>query len=288
MKKLSTFFALFLMTGLCYLSAQTVPNSGFESWTNVTTISSWKSNNNSVNYIRQSTDKRSGNYAAQIVSSAADMSGSAGNISGILTLGNVNLTTQSVSGGIPISSKPTEFHGYYKYTAGNGAERMTVTVTMTKWTGSIRLTLANQTFLSVAGQNVSTYTLFSIPLTYSPTTIIPDTFNITFRSSQATSAVLGTILLIDDLAFTTATEVAEDNTFMPSMWPNPANENVFINLDGEEYDITVINMIGQTVLSSKTNSTVTSIETNSLPIGIYYVNAENNSHKYSLKLLINR
>jgi hypothetical protein len=288
MKKLSTFFGLFLMTGICYLSAQTVPNNGFESWTNVTTVNTWKSNSNSVNYIRQSTDKRSGNYAAQIVSSAADLSGSAGNISGILTLGNVNLTTQSVSGGIPISSKPTEFHGYYKYTAGNGGENMIVTVTMTKWTGSSRLTLANQTFASPVGQSITTYTLFSVPLTYNPTTITPDTFNITFRSSQASSAVLGTMLLIDDLAFTTATEVAESNTFMPSMWPNPANENVFINLNGEEYDITVINMIGQTVLLSKTNKEVTSIETSNLPIGIYYVNAENNLHKYSLKLLINR
>ncbi len=293
MKRIFTLFGLFFLAGMFFASAQTVPNGGFETWTNVNITSSWKSNNKTnltpnLNYIRQSTDKHSGTYAVEIISSAGDWSGSTGNISGLLTLGNVDINTQTVTGGIPISTKPLDLHGFYKYTAGNGAENMRVTLTITKWTGTSRITLFNGSFNSPAGQTVTTYTQFTIPITYSPPTIIPDSFNVVIKSS-AVNPVIGTRLLIDDLAFTPSTVgVEEEAVFAPSMWPNPANENVFLNLNGEEYDITVSNMIGQNVLSSKTNKEVVSIETNQLPVGIYYVNAENKAHRYTMKLLINR
>lgn len=287
MKKISTFFGLFLMIGMFYASAQTVPNSGFETWTNINTASSWKSNNNQIYYIRQSTDRHSGNYAAQVVTSAADLTGTGGNLSGILTLGVVNLTTQAVTGGVPISSKPTALTGYYKYTPGNSTDKMMVNVIMTKWTGSSRITLANAAFSSTAGQTISTYTMFTVPLTYNPNNITPDTFNITFKSSISTP-YLGAKLLVDDLAFSTSTEIDETDIFTPSMWPNPANENVFFNLDGGPYNITVNNLIGQNVIFVSTNEKSYNLNTAKLPVGLYSVVLKSKSHSYSLKLLISR
>jgi hypothetical protein len=285
MKRISTFFSLFLVAGMFAATAQTVPNAGFETWTNVNTATTWKSNNTTIYFLRQSTDKHGGTYAAEISSKA---NGSAGNLSGILTLGNVNITTQAVTGGYPIASKPTDLHGWYKYTAGNAADNMLITVTFTKWTGTSRLTLCNASFNSPVGQTIAAYTQFTIPLTYSPTTITPDSFNIVIKSSK-TTAVVGTIALVDDLAFTPATSGFEEaEVFVPAMWPNPANEMVNLNLNGEVFDITVSNVIGQSVYSTRTNNEHVVIETNQLPTGLYYVNVENKNHHYTMKLLINR
>lgn len=287
MKKIFTILSFsFLICMFSYNSmAQTIPNSGFENWTNVNAANGWKSNNTTmVFFLRQSTSSHSGTYAAEISSKA---NGSAGNLSGILTLGTINAATQTVSGGFPISSKPTDLHGFYKYTAGNGADQMTINVVMTKWSGTTRLTLANATFTSVAGQTVSAYTQFTIPLTYNPTTITPDTFNIIIKSSK-TTAVVGTIAWVDDLAFTTATGIEETSTFKPSMWPNPAKENVNFNLDGEQYNISISNIIGQTVATTKTNDKLFNLNTMDLPNGIYNVNLESKTNSYSLKLIISK
>ena len=285
MKRFSTFLSLFFIAGMFAATAQTIPNSGFENWSNVNTAGAWNSNNTTVYFLRQSTDAHSGTYAAEISTKA---NGSAGNLSGILTLGTVNITTQSVTGGRPISSKPTDLHGWYKYTAGNGSDNMVVTVTMTKWTGTSRITLCNASFNSTAGQTVSTYTQFTIPLAYSPAGFTPDTFNIVVKSSK-TTAVLNSIALVDDLAFTPATTgLKEVSSFKPDIWPNPANERIFLKLNGEEYNINIANMIGENVYSTMTRNEDLSIGVDHLPVGIYFVNVNNKEHQHTMKLLINR
>ena len=288
MKKIFTLVSCLFLTGMftVNIQAQTIPNNGFESWSGTNIATSWKSNNTAtVFFLRQSTDKHSGTYAAQILTLA---NGSAGNLSGILTLGTVNFTTpQTVTGGIPISSKPTDLHGYYKYTAGSGADNASITVTMTKWLGSSHITLASASFTTTLGTSTTTYTLFTIPITYSPNTIIPDTFNITCKSSQ-TTAVIGSILLVDDLAFTTSTGIDEPINFEPSMFPNPANDKLFLNLSGEDYNITITNMIGQPVVSASTKKKSYIVETSQLPVGLYIVNFESKSHHFTKKLLVNR
>lgn len=285
MKKIFTLVSFSLL--VCVFSfnseAQTIPNNGFETWTNVNTAGSWKSNNTTVYFLRQSTDKHGGTYAAEISSKA---NGSAGNLSGILTLGNVNTTTQAVTGGIGISSQPINLHGYYKYTAGNGAEQMTITVNMTKWTGTTRLTLFNGAFTSAAGVTVSTYTLFTIPITYSPN-IVPDTFNIIVKSSK-TTAVVGTVSLVDDLAFTSSSGIEESVFFKPSIYPNPATDKVFFDLNGEEFDINITNMIGKTVYSATTSDKSFAVETSQLPVGMYLVNVQNNTFKHTMKLMVTK
>ena len=293
MNRIFTLIGLFFLSGIFLASAQSIPNSGFETWTNVNLAANWKSNNKTnlspnLNYVRQSADMHSGSFAAEIISSAADWSGSAAIISGILTVGAVDIYTQTISGGLPINSKPTDLHGWYKYTAGNGAENMRVTVIMTKWTGTSRLTLFNGSFNSPVGQSVNTYTQFTLPITYTPSTITPDTFNIVIKSS-ANGGNVATRLLVDDLAFTPATTgVEEMSEFIPTMWPNPANEKFNLNLNGEEYNILVTNLIGQNVFNATTSNEKISVNTSNLPTGIYYVNVSNKKRHYTMKLLISR
>ena len=284
MKRISTFFGLFFIVGMLASTAQTIPNNGFETWPTINSATSWNSNNTTIFFLRQSTDKHGGTYAAEISTKA---NGSAGNLSGILTLGNVNTGTQIVTGGYPISSKPTDLHGWYKYTAGNGMDNMVITVTMTKWTGTSHITLTNASFNSTAGQTVSTYTQFTIPLTYSPAGFIPDTFNIIIKSSK-TTAVLGSIALVDDLAFTGTTGVEEVSSFMPALWPNPASDRIFLKLNGEEYNINIVNLIGKDVYSSVTRDEEVSVSTDQLPVGVYFVNVYNKERQHTMKLLINR
>jgi hypothetical protein len=285
MKKIFTLlsFSVLIFVFSFNTKAQTIPNNGFENWTNVNAANGWSSNNTTVYFLRQSTDKHGGTYAAEISSKA---NGSAGNLSGILTLGTVNTGTQVVTGGKPISSQPTDLHGYYKYTAGNSAEQMTITCTMTKWTGTTRLTLFNGAFTSPAGVTISAYTLFTIPISYTPN-IVPDTFNITVKSSK-TTAIVGTISLVDDLAFTAASGIEEAVFFEPSMYPNPAIDKVNFDLNGEQYNITICNMIGKTVFDANTNDRTFTVETGQLPVGLYLVNVQNKTHHYTMKLMVSK
>ena len=105
-----------VILGFTAVQSQTITNGTFETWTDTIHPTNWNTNNNIVNYVRQSVTRHLGNYSALLVTSAADHSGSSGDLSGILTNGTVNVNTQAVTLGRPINGKPSEFHGYYKYT----------------------------------------------------------------------------------------------------------------------------------------------------------------------------
>jgi len=267
------------------VQSQTIPNGTFESWTDTVHATSWNTNNNTVNYVRRTTDKHLGNYAALVVTTPI---GSSGDLSGILTLGTVNLSTQAVTRGKPLSGKPTEFHGYYKYTPKSGSsDNMSITLTITKWvTGTGRQTLFSNTFSSTAGATITTYQLFSMPITYSPSTAVPDSFNIIIKSS-ASSAQRGSKVWVDDLAFTSPNGIEEPVEFTPQVMPNPANENLFVKLNGEEFEISVYNLSGQRILSERTNEKFATLNISQVPQGIYIVNVIGANYRSTSKIIIN-
>ena len=72
-----------------------------------------------------------------------------------------------------------------------------------------------------------------------------------------------------------------------SIYPNPSNGIFVIELDGAgKYDVTVYNVLGQTVFSTFTNTMVTRIDLSSFDKGIYTVELKDENTIYTDKIIV--
>jgi hypothetical protein len=290
MKRKITFLlcAVFFTANL--LMAQTpVPNGNFETWTDTVTAGSWTTNNYSIggflnyNFVHRSTDAHGGTYAAQIETINIPILGDMG---GLVTLGAYDMLS-GLSGGTPITGKPTKLSGYFKYTPVNG-DTMAVIVIMTKWNGSSRDTLFYNGVMAFSA--VPAYNLFEIPITYDPPTASPDTVNIVAISSAGYAPQIGSMLYIDDLSFTYGGIGIEEVSNNPviSVFPNPSTGLVNVILSGKENTISVFNMLGEVVYHSQTSAQTNMIDLTGKPEGIYLIQIDNGSEKFLRKLIITK
>jgi hypothetical protein len=175
--------------------------------------------------------------------------------------------------------------GYFKYTPV-GADSGIVVVVLYKNTD----TLATGAF--VASTLTSTWQLFDIPLDYSTTiTGSPTTMNIVMLSS-AYNPQVGSSLKIDDLNFIyNPLNVTENKSNdMISVYPNPATENISIDLSkfNSPSSINIYNSLGELVSKSENCSNNNNISVNHLSNGVYSVEVLNNNQKSIKKLIIEK
>jgi hypothetical protein len=72
-----------------------------------------------------------------------------------------------------------------------------------------------------------------------------------------------------------------------SIYPNPSNGIFVIELDViSKYDVTVYNVLGQTVLSTSTNTMITAIDLSSFDKGIYTVELKDEEAIYTEKVIV--
>ena len=72
-----------------------------------------------------------------------------------------------------------------------------------------------------------------------------------------------------------------------SIYPNPSNGVFVIELDGvSKYDVTVYNVLGQTVLSTLTNTMITTIDLSSFDKGIYMLEVSNSESTITEKIIV--
>jgi len=80
--------------------------------------------------------------------------------------------------------------------------------------------------------------------------------------------------------------IAEES-YILSIFPNPAKEFVTIVTDGGVADnISVTNLLGQSVINVVPNSNVTKIDVNILESGIYFVKVSVDNKEFSRKIII--
>ncbi len=291
MKKTITILASLIMFGIASVSqAQTpMPNGGFETWTDTVTCDTWSSNNLNLglfafNFVKQTTDKHSGTYAASIQTMNALIQV----MPGVITLGTYNLLT-GPAGGYPITGKPTAVNGFYKYNSVNG-DTMAILVVMTKWNigTSTRDTLSVASY--AVASSVAAYTAFSIPLSYNPPAGMPDTVNILGFSSAGSAPQEGSTLFLDDLAFAYSgagiSEITENNF---AVFPNPASNQLTISLNnGLENTIQIVSTLGKVVFVKTSTSQFELIDISSLSEGLYYVKISNIKGSVVSKAIISR
>ena len=290
MKGKFTFFTfIFSLLLASYTIAQTpVPNGDFETWTDTVTAASWSSNNYSIggilnyNFVHRSTDVHGGTYAAKLESMNLPV---LGNMGGLITLGSYDMLA-GLSGGQGITGKPIKLKGYFKY-APVSSDTMAVIVIMTKWNGSSRDTLFYSGIMT--NTTVAAYTLFEIPISYTPSTESPDTMNIVATSSAGYAPQVGSALFIDDMSFEYGAGINEtaENSIL-SVFPNPTTGNINVLLNGEQNTITVTNLLGEVIYSQATTSKNLNIDLSSFADGIYMLGVDNGSSKHFQKLILSR
>ena len=72
------------------------------------------------------------------------------------------------------------------------------------------------------------------------------------------------------------------------VYPNPVNDKVYFNLNGEKYNIIITNMMGQVVFSATTSEKTTVIETSHYTAGVYCAKIVNKSHYIVKKFIVSR
>ena len=284
MKSLLTF--LFVFTGTLTLSAQSIPNSGFESWTpygSGENPNSWNTSD-SVTVLYQGgnsaysrTDSYEGSKclhlkSTQITYIVLQLTGP-----GIATNGTMSLVGASFqfTGGSPDTARSRFFTGYYKYTKNGPDEVASVKVYLLRNNAGNRDTVA--TGVSLFSNDVSTYSQFVTQMDYRDFINRPDTCLIIIQSSKSIndpSIVPGTELVIDSLGFSGFVGLDELSNFIndAKVYPSPADKalNIDVELKKEaELNYEIYDLNGRLISQSQMHSAKEKVDVSALANGRY-------------------
>ena len=241
-----------VVTTLVLLSATAfaqIPNAGFENWTN-DTITGWWSNNVAPLYatISKTTTAHGGSYGVR------------GDVVQFYTQ-TVQPALQSGANarGFAYAQRPSSFTGYYQFSpAASSGDRFAVNVVL--YNGGVTGTQVGVAAAALP-TFISSYTQFTATFNYLNSDV-PDTCIIQFQIVGADTGAqaaphIGSYFLLDDIAFTGATGVAE-RTSAPKIfqlnqnYPNPFNPTTNISfsapIDGKA-TLRIFNVLGQEVAS---------------------------------------
>ena len=246
-----------LLSNLC--NSQTIPNNGFETWTNTSGYNiptDWGTMNpytasTSVYTCTKGTPGITGSTAAYIKLVSKSVTGM-GIVPGLAVSGVLN-SDKTYDSGFSFNYRPTSLNGSWQY-MGSGSDVGSVKIILTRINPT---TLATETIGSglynLSGM-VMSWATFSIPITYT-TADTPDHCQIVLSSSGSTP-VANSYLYVDNLNFTMPLKVNQFDTNTVEIYPNPSNGNVFIDyskINTNVQNIEVIDMIGNKVLNDVPN-----------------------------------
>ncbi len=260
----------------------TIPNPGFESWTNqgfYEDPDNWGTINSLTSIVLVTTatkatgaNAHSGSYALKLESKNVAGQGTA---PGIAATGSINAQTQAVDGGVAFHRRPISFTGWYKYIP-NGIDTGSIDARLWRWNNTTHTREEIGTAEFVMTTTVNSYTQFTATFNY-VSAAFPDSMVITLlTSSRAQGSPTGTQLFVDDLGmvmcsnFTAAASSATPSTCGQNgsaavttnngageysyNWSNGGNTSS-INAAAGNYHVTVTDGNGCTAASSTTITT---------------------------------
>ena len=268
------FIAAFFVTSVA--AQDTIPNPGFEYWTSNlvpaydlpndwTTLNPLTSALNVITAYKDSTTVHSGRYSIKLVTKSVGGQ----TAPGLVTTGTVNPASGSITGGIPISSRPAYLSGWYQY-APVAHDSASMSILLTKWdaTGDSEIVVGQGT--AFAGDSATSWTSFSIPVSYL-SGATPDTVLLLFFASASSNAQVGSTLWLDDLSYlaiTSGIDEVENNPM--SVYPNPASQQ--INIDNQAMQASSLNLYaadGKFIKLVKMHEGMNNIDVSSLTAGVY-------------------
>lgn len=289
MKKTS--ILLSVLASVTYTAnSQTIPNNGFETWA-ITPPAPFESAEGWAGgpSISKSTNAHSGSFALQL--ETAVFTNPNNGITDTIS-GNAFTGTPGMGPGLPgtpgfaFTGRPDSLMGWYTYsTVGNDANE--VRVILSRWD---TLTLQREEIANtVFSCNPSElYSRFSFPIQYNSSNT-PDTASIEIRSSNSPmeAPILGSILLVDDLEFTSADQtgfsIVESSSSL-QFYPNPAND--FLNITNKtNAQVKIKNALGQVIETIELFAySQQTISLSNYSNGIYFIIRDG---KFSSKFVIN-
>jgi len=303
-----------ILSGVCMLcllaftakSQTTIPNPGFENWTNNHQAVDWDNSNISTTYlgipvtitcVTKSTDAHSGSFSANILSKDTTIMFVTTPVTpGFVTLGTFwfNSTSQTggVIGGIAFSGRPDSLTCWYKSSL-QGSDK--TSFYFEEWQGSHTTIIANDsTKLSTSAAN---WTYFSMPINYlNPGT--PDSMLLTIGCSDIgvqANITNNSQMNLDDVSLVYGSvgimDIAYSDYF--NVYADKYTNQLIINLNFDQSQSTEISLysISGQLISSYVNNIKASkelIDVGSLAKGIYVINViREDGQKFSQKISIN-
>ena len=288
--------AVSLMSTASY--AQTIPNAGFENWT-TTTFSdpdNWGTFNSTTAPLGASTVEQGapGNPGSFYIKITSKTIAPLGIVPGVAVTGIINIATQSVSGGFPISSRPAKLTGKWQYMSYGITDTGSVTVLLSHWnTITHAKDTVSYTHRLLTGM-VMSWASFNIILNYQSSSLTPDTAMIVLAASNATPAN-NSYLYVDALAFTGSVGIDENSSSakMLSVYPNPSSNllNVSFTLENSSnVKVQLLDLSGKLLQELNSKSSVgentLSMNLEGIDNGIYFVRLLTDNGTETKKIVI--
>lgn len=253
------------------LSAQ-IPEAGFETWSSggCDEPSGWNTVNGSTSILglctaqQETTNPYSGSSALKIET------GELGfpvfqTVPGLVSNGEINIQSQSVSGGVPFTERPTSFSGWYRANPVNGDTYSMIAVLINENTGdSVGVSIFE------GNTTVSAWTQFTEPVQYLNQQT-PTLLQITMFASDPLNPQDGSTVYFDELDYQSITVgITENQINQIKAYPNPVVDDVYFELgEIDQAVVTVYNVIGVRVMEANLSGVNNRLDMGSLPSGTY-------------------
>lgn len=278
MKKIyaTLFIASFALTAQAQNAA--TPNADFEAWTHVSGFTAYDDPNNWTTL--NSTTASFGVITCYKATAAGEFHAGAAALKlitknaviqtaqGIATTGTINTSNQSITGGIPYTGRPDSIVGWYRCSPVNNDAGF-VQFMLLDGTGD---TIGYAKFQASLTTTVSSYTRFSVPVTYwNANTPVTSQWIISSSAGNSGQQVNSTMWVDDlDLIFNPASvnEAQLQSGFR--VGPSPASNEVLIrNAKKTKATITLYSVTGQRFASQPVNEELNALDVTKLASGIY-------------------
>jgi hypothetical protein len=277
---------VFITASICTINGQSVPNSGFEIWSQngpFETPNNW----NVSPAASKSTDTHSGSYALQLKTGVFTnpQTQSTDTIPGMAATGQqVMGPGNQGNNGFSYTARPDSLVFWYKYQDQNN-DSFAVRLNLTKWNTNVKEVISD---LVYKGGSTSKYTRVALAVPYF-TNSTPDSATILAISSLSPreNLILGSTLILDDISFKnniiSINESVANENIKISLFPNPCSDVITIaNFTSEMFKL--IDVYGSVIAEQNTMG-LNQIEltTASLASGIYFVVLNNGVYHKIIK-----
>lgn len=237
MKRIFTLNSLVFSTLVLFAQQDSIQNPGFEQWTSNPQYDEaigWTTLNPlaqifGAELAYKTSDPgelHSGDHAIKL--ETTNLTG-VGITPSILTNGTINTVTQSVEGGVPFSSRPTSFDGWFRFDPAN-ADTGFLDVTLTRWNSTSGLSeVVGEAAMDIATTN-GVFVNLQVPFVYSSAEV-PDTVLILMGSGTDQDPQVGSALYVDDLSYSLPAGIESPEKVGLSIYPNPAVDELRITSD---------------------------------------------------------
>lgn len=280
---------------LSQAQAQSIPNGGFETWTNMgsyETPAGWDNLNSysaafSVYTCTKGTPGNPGSSYMKLVSKTTAV----GVAPGVAVSGQIDLSnpaTPKLKSGFPFTQRPNYLIGNWQYMA-YGADQGSITILLTKWNASAnkRDTIGYRKYM-LQGM-VMSWGKFSIPITYQMAGN-PDSAAIVL-SASGTTPVNNSYLYVDNLDFSNfpnSTQSVENLGF--EAYPNPTNGILTVNTSNLSAATTVklFDLSGKELMTTSLFNTSNTLDLSAFNEGIYFIQLTNGEAVETKKIILSK